>query len=256
MQNDLIPADVDITEEAVTQTSEQVAEEPVAYTSEEAAAKPEASETGALVTGTEMEESAEEPVLHQAEEDREEVTAYEAGDAAQEAFNYTSEEEEEALADESEEELDRNSQPRTYAGFFTRLTAYLLDKIILLIPLGLVRLIMGIISIAINVNVLHRQVFFSVTPADMILYSITAIYFILMTYLSGRTIGKRIMRIQVVSTEDRKPTFLEILFRETFGRFLSTFILCIGYLMIIAGKEKQALHDYLADTRVVFDCNK
>ena len=235
MQNDLIPADVDITEETVTQTSEQVAEEPVAYTSEEAA-----------------------------EEAKEEVITYEAVNEAQDtqdtqaAFGYTStsEEEEEDLADESEAELTMNGQPRIYAGFFTRLTAYLLDKLILLIPLGLVRLIMAIISMAINVNILHRQVFFKVTPADMILYCITAIYFILMTYLTGRTIGKRIMRIQVVSTEDRKPTFLEILFRETFGRFLSTFILCIGYLMIIAGKEKQALHDYLADTRVIFDCNR
>jgi uncharacterized RDD family membrane protein YckC len=273
MQNDLIPADVDITEESVTQTSEKVAEEPVAYTSEEVAAKSEESMA-------EVEKTVEDPVLYTAEEASgesleyeadepvQEAQAYTSGGTVQEAQAYTSDEivqeaqaytsydEEVAAADESEEEPVGNGQSRTYAGFFTRLTAYLLDKLILLIPLGLVRLIMGILSIAVNVNILQRQVFFKVTPADMILYSITAIYFVLMTYMTGRTIGKRIMRIQVVSVEDRKPTFLEILFRETFGRFLSTFILCIGYLMIVAGKEKQALHDHLADTRVIFDCNR
>ena len=56
----------------------------------------------------------------------------------------------------------------------------------------------------------------------------------------------------MVSAEHRRPTFFEIAFREIIGRYLSTFILYIGYLMIGAGDQKEALHDYLADTRVVY----
>lgn len=152
-----------------------------------------------------------------------------------------------------EKDVDIINTGRTYAGFFARLTAYIIDHVFLLIPVGIVRIILIVITAANPEHVLNRNIFFRFSPADMILYAVSALYFILLTYITGRTIGKRIMRLKVVSAEEeRKPSFFEILFRETFGRFLSAVILCIGYLMIIIGDQKEALHDYLADTRVIY----
>ena len=64
--------------------------------------------------------------------------------------------------------------------------------------------------------------------------------------------GKRAMRLRVVSSEQRKMTLFEVAYRETVGRFLSKIIIFIGYFMIGPDHEKRALHDRLADTRVVY----
>ena len=151
-----------------------------------------------------------------------------------------------------EEETDR-----VYAGFFARLTAWLLDRFIIGIPILIVRMVTGLVSLGISSKLWTKDILFTFSPADIVYYLIGAAYFVIFTYMGGRTIGKRIMKLCVVSAdENRKPTLFEIVFRETFGRFLSAFILCLGYLMIVVGDEKQALHDYLADTRVVYSVDK
>ncbi len=157
---------------------------------------------------------------------------------------------EKAVHEEKEE--SPQAKERIYAGFFVRLTAYLIDKIIVAVPLGLVRVILWMSRIGSSSHFLTGKVFFSFTLTDLILYVLSVSYFIFLTWAGGRTIGKRLMRIKVVSAFDRRPTFFEIFFRETFGRYLSAVILYIGYLIIGAGDEKQALHDYLADTRVIY----
>ena len=146
----------------------------------------------------------------------------------------------------------KNTPSRVYAGFFVRLTAYLLDKVIVGVPLVIVRFILWMLQDVDSSNILMRKIFFSFTLTDIILYLVSIAYFVLMTYFMGRTFGKRIMKLRVVSAEDRKLTFFEVAFREIIGRYLSTVILYIGYFMIGAGDQKEALHDYLADTRVVY----
>ena len=87
---------------------------------------------------------------------------------------------------------------------------------------------------------------------DILFYLMQAAYFILLTYFTGSTLGKKIFQIRVVSTEERKMTFFEVAFRETVGRFLSALILSIGYIMIAVDKNKRGLHDILSDTNVVY----
>ncbi len=142
---------------------------------------------------------------------------------------------------------------RVYAGFFVRLTAFILDKIIVGLVLIVLRLAFMVFLSGSVSDILARKVFFSVSLSDAIIYLLTAAYFVLLTYYTGGTVGKKMMKIRVVSAEDRQPTFFEIAFREIIGRYLSAFILYIGYLIIGAGSQKEALHDHLADTRVVYD---
>lgn len=146
------------------------------------------------------------------------------------------------------------SRPETtYAGFWVRLGAYMIDSVVVFAGLLIVRFIMLIGTSVVDSSLLSGRILFQYTLKDIVLYSVQVLYFILCTYYTGTTLGKRAMNLRVIHTdESRKLTFLNVLYRETVGRFLSSIILGIGYIMIGIDKEKRGLHDILCDTRVVY----
>ena len=111
---------------------------------------------------------------------------------------------------------------------------------------------MGILSINSPNNILVRDFIFQYSVVDIVVYLVTAVYFILQTYYSGATLGKKIFQIRVVSAEERKMTLFEVIYRETIGRFLSGVIMNLGYLLILVDKEHRSVHDILSDTHVVY----
>ena len=148
--------------------------------------------------------------------------------------------------------MQNSSDNRIYAGFFVRLAAYLIDIIIVWVAMLVVRIPMWIGSIANPNNFLVKDFIFQYSIKDILFYLMQAAYFILLTYFTGSTIGKKLFQIRVVSEEERKMTFFEVVFRETVGRFLSTLVLSIGCILIAADKKKRGLHDLLSDTNVVY----
>lgn len=139
-----------------------------------------------------------------------------------------------------------------YAGFFVRAAAFITDMLLVNLLLMPVRIVHFFTSFGSPASFMDRPVFFSKTPFDLLVWAVTVFYFILLTKLRGATLGKSIFRLKVVSCEERDLTWIEVIFRETAGRFLSSVILMIGYIMIIPDGEKQALHDMLSDTRVIY----
>lgn len=144
------------------------------------------------------------------------------------------------------------AQNRVYAGFFVRLAAYLIDWLIVGAALLVVRIPMWIASLAGGADFMFQDFIFTYSAYDILIYVLKVGYFIVMTYLTGATVGKKLLQIKVVSAEDRKPTFFEIAFRESVGKFLSGLILYVGYFIIGADKDKKGLHDILSDTRVIY----
>ena len=138
------------------------------------------------------------------------------------------------------------------AGFFVRLAAYLVDCLIVWIALLVVRIPIAASSVMKSDSFLTRDLIFSYSIEDILCYLLSAAYFILLTYHTGATIGKRLLNLRVVSKEDRKLTLFEVAFRETVGRFLSELILNVGYIMVGLHKEKLGLHDMLSDTEVIY----
>lgn len=138
-----------------------------------------------------------------------------------------------------------------YGGFWARFAAYLIDKFILFFGLLTVRLILWILSFSIG-DIFSNPVLFTYSFKDIILYICRSMYFVLITYYTGTTIGKKIFNLKVISIRKKrkKPTFIDILYRETIGRFLCK-ILLIGYIFVAFDKEKRGFHDMLCDTRVV-----
>lgn len=141
---------------------------------------------------------------------------------------------------------------RIYAGFFVRLAAYIVDIIIVWAAMLIVRIPVWITTVASPDNFLVKDFIFQYSIKDILFYLMQVAYFILLTYFTGSTLGKKLFQIRVVSAEDRKMTFFEVTFRETVGRFLSALILSIGYIMIAIDKKKRGLHDILSDTNVVY----
>ena len=148
--------------------------------------------------------------------------------------------------------MQTNTKDQVYAGFFVRLTAFLVDMIIVNAALLVIRIPMWILSLNSPDNVLVRDFIFQYSIVDIVCYLLTVLYFTLLTYYTGATLGKKLFQLRVVSAEDRKMTFFEVLYRESIGRFLSGVIMNLGYLLILAQKEHRGIHDLLADTSVIY----
>ena len=137
----------------------------------------------------------------------------------------------------------------TYAGFWVRLAAYLIDSVIVFFLLLVVRAVMSVLS----GTALGGNILFSYTLKDIVLYLGEVLYFILCTRYTGTTLGKRAMNLRVIRVDESgELDFLTIAYRETVGRFLCGISICIGYLIIGLDREKRGFHDMLCDTRVVY----
>ncbi len=82
-------------------------------------------------------------------------------------------------------------------------------------------------------------------------YVISFAYYIILTGHGGQTLGKMILRIQVVRTDGTSIGYGKAFFREVIGKFISGIIFAIGYLMAAFDDQKQALHDRMARTYVI-----
>lgn len=139
------------------------------------------------------------------------------------------------------------------AGFWIRLAAYVIDMILIYSILAVVSTPVWLLKLMIGgEHMIFHNVLFSYNIFDILKYVLIAAYFVLMTYTTGRTVGKMLMKIRVQSTSSRELTFQQVAFREVIGKYLSG-ILYAGYIMAGISGKKSALHDYLADTKVVYD---
>ena len=140
----------------------------------------------------------------------------------------------------------------TYAGFWMRFAAYAVDGIIVFAGIAIIHAVLTAGAAFLKDTFLSGEILFHYTITDIIEYVCEAAYFVIFTYSTGSTLGKKLLKLKVISLkETEKPGILDVIYRETVGRYLSMISLGIGYLMAGVDKEKRALHDVLCDTRVV-----
>jgi uncharacterized RDD family membrane protein YckC len=125
-----------------------------------------------------------------------------------------------------------------------------LDGAVLMVPIFLVFMFFGLLEFLFHVQGGPLQ-----SLAGLGIMSVCALisllYFTLMTSKKGQTLGKMAFNIKVVDAEGNPPAFGPSLGRW-FSYLLSGVILYIGYIMAGFTKEKKALHDLIAGTRVVY----
>lgn len=119
-----------------------------------------------------------------------------------------------------------------YAGFWKRLSAGIIDWIILIIASGILSFIFG--------------------ETTSIFGTLTAwLYFAFFeSSVKQATPGKMALHLQVTDEQGKKLTFWRATGRH-FAKIISTLIIFIGYLMIGWTKKKQGLHDIIAKTLVI-----
>ncbi|TBR36027.1 MULTISPECIES: RDD family protein [Dyella] len=161
------------------------------------------------------------------------------------------------------------AQPRaalmTYAGFWKRVGAYILDVLVLWIPNMIIGGLMGANeAYAVYMQAsqaaasdpqlaLHAlQTYFdSIMPALMVETVLAWLYFAVLESSSWQgTVGKRALGIRVTDMDGKRLSFLRATARY-FGKVISAFTFCIGFLMVAWTERKQGLHDLLAQTLVV-----
>ena len=127
------------------------------------------------------------------------------------------------------------------SGFGKRFLAFFLDYFI-------VSLAGALLYFAVQASVVQ-----SLDEGSMsyFMYATAFFYFVILesSFLQG-TFGKMILKIKVVNSNGEGLSLLNSTGRF-FGKFLSAFILGIGFFMVLFTKNKQGLHDKLANTYVV-----
>lgn len=141
-----------------------------------------------------------------------------------------------------------------YGGFWLRFAAAIVDGLLIGVPSFL---LFSAIRLAAGVPVFDDSV--RTTAAVLIevadtLFGLVVgwLYEALMTSSAKQaTIGKQICGLKVVGSSGERISFGRATGRH-FAKILSTIILFIGYMLAGWTQRKQALHDMLADTFVVY----
>ena len=148
----------------------------------------------------------------------------------------------------------------SYAGFWKRLGASIIDQIILsilsyfiLLPLFAV---VGVNMFSPSIDETDVGAGFLMLFLEMYLVTMLLLflgqwlYYALMESTVGATLGKLALRIEVTDRTGSRPSFARASGRY-FAKILSSLTFGIGYLMAGFTEQKQALHDMVSGCLVV-----
>jgi len=137
----------------------------------------------------------------------------------------------------------------SYAGFFKRTAAYIIDTVIYGLISYAIAFMVGIL-LALTTSANPEGLVFSVISMLITLGCYLTYYVATESSSWQATIGKKIMGLKVTDIYGRRISFWRSLGRNL-GMILSGIILFIGYLMCFWTQKKQCLHDKMADCLVV-----
>ncbi len=133
------------------------------------------------------------------------------------------------------------------AGFWPRLWAFLIDIAVIAVSCQILfRLVWptGLDNYTVQAYVLYNNLFPGLLGAA---------YLVLITKHFGQTLGKMIIGIKVIQTDGQKLQWSTVIIRELIARPLSQLLgTYLGYLVCAFHPRKQAVHDLLSDTCVIY----
>lgn len=153
-------------------------------------------------------------------------------------------------ASNAADSLLEDAERRPKAGFWIRVTAWCIDKILVALLqaiLGTLLLLAGFTStpgVKENIGALVQLVWLFTVVVNIV-------YYVMFTGHCGQTPGKMAVRVKVIRRDGQQLSYGRAFFREVPGKFVSAVILGIGYLMVAFDEQKQGLHDRMANTYVI-----
>ena len=178
--------------------------------------------------------------------------------------------EEELLKQTIETLLQSKLNRKRYAGFFVRANAFIIDNLILSVVGAIFLYIMSLAGM-LDLNAVSEIVNQYIdNPASTELVSkalelpgmstfftiwsvVQAIYFIVFHAVWGATPGKRLLHIHVEMANGEKLSWAFSIFRFVASIVTQATLIFygLGYLIVLIDPQKRALHDFIAQTRVV-----
>ena len=131
-----------------------------------------------------------------------------------------------------------------FAGFWIRVAATIFDSLFLM---GVSLLIFNPLRRLFGV---YGAVF---SRIDLLEILFSLLYFILLTWWTGQTLGKIITGIRVIPTGEGRGNLSagQVILREVVGKFLSSLVFGLGYMWVGWNKKKKGWHDLIANTFVI-----
>ena len=130
------------------------------------------------------------------------------------------------------------------AGFWVRAAALAIDLLVLMLVDGTFRLTARRLW---GASVDDSAVLHSMTTLFTLIFA--GVYVTILHAAAGQTIGKLVVRAHVVLV-DGGPVPVGVALLRFFAYFVSCLTLGLGYLMAGLRRDKRALHDLIAGTRV------
>ena len=178
--------------------------------------------------------------------------------------------EEELLKQTIETLLQSRMNRKRYAGFFVRANAFIIDNIILSIFGALFLYVMslaGMLDLT-AVSEIVNQYIENPTSTELVskaleipgmsafftIWSfVQAVYFIVFHAVWGATPGKKLLHIHVEMANGEKLSWAFSIFRFIASIVTQATLIFygLGYLIVLIDPQKRALHDFIAQTRVV-----
>lgn len=151
-----------------------------------------------------------------------------------------------------------------YAGFVSRIIAFVLDVVIILTVILILNTTVIVIlsffnlsldrlsNIANSNNALEKtfSIFFlllSISINFILFYG----YYIIFWMLVGQTPGKMIMGVRIVSTDGGPVSFFQTI-RRLVGYWISMIFLFMGFFWVLVSDTRQGWHDKFARTYVIY----
>jgi len=141
--------------------------------------------------------------------------------------------------------------PYRYAGFWIRVAATLIDSLFLV---GISFLLF---------NPLRRLMGYTeevYSPIDVIELIVNFLYFVLLTWWTGQTLGKMLVGIRVINARNdgqrQRLSLGQVFLREVIGKLLSSIPLGLGYFWVGWNDKKRGWHDMIANTLVIKERKK
>lgn len=152
--------------------------------------------------------------------------------------------------------FDQKLTAKYFAGFWKRFLAFCIDYILLFLVLTIINMLYILIG---GSSLIYRPIIGSlnfvgsafILGHTFIAIPLTWLYYAFMESSKHQaTLGKQVLNIKITDFDGNKIGFGRATGRF-FGKFLSSIILGIGYLMAGFTRKKQALHDIIARCLVI-----
>jgi uncharacterized RDD family membrane protein YckC len=141
-----------------------------------------------------------------------------------------------------------------YAGFVTRLVAFAIDLIIVSVLIIVGNAAVGLVTTLLkNIHLVRSGSLTDAIASAIAIALGVAIfvgYYIGFWLGAGQTPGKRIMGVRIVRRDGRRVNLWNVV-RRFVGYWLSC-ILFLGFLWILVDNQRQAWHDSLSGTIVIY----